>query len=618
MKWKIYLLAGFFLLLAGKSLQANNLLTEVKNPDLTESEQRYFDILITNKTTLRYKIVQADLSVLKGQSDVVNVSLFDNVKVSIVRFVDPLELPDHRIWKGNLSGSSEIGQAHFVVAQKMLDAHITYGAQIFIVRALSPRYHLLIEHKPGSEGGCETSIENEPPLDDDDLNPPSHHHEDDDGGNRNRNGGDPGLNLGGTAQTAGTTGECRIRVMILYSSQAATGLGAGYLAALINQVAIANTGLDNSNISFRYELGRVYRTPYNQSSNKLKTNRNRLRDKNDGDMDEAHTERERWRIDLTSFIQTGGGGISYINDNYNRAFNVTGINNFSVFTYHHEHGHNFECRHDYYVDGTANGGYHGYIDGVNGFRTIMAYRDSCRKAPVKVSCPRVNWFSGPNIFYMGFRTGRTAGGGNSGSGNDNALRHELSRVKMASHESVSNNQTVGGNYTFTADDVIHYAANDVLRYNRSVAGNKFEMQTGSIGSFRASQRVRLRKGFHARSGSSFRAYLENCSPIYTREGTEPEQEAEPALADKPSAITVYPNPFSGRTTVSFELKERATVRTYLTNHLGSKLNQVQQAGTYEAGNHKLSIDASQLPSGMYLLVVEIDGKRYTKPVNLIR
>jgi hypothetical protein len=118
MKWKIYLLAGFFLLLAGKSLQANNLLTEVKNPDLTESEQRYFDILITNKTTLRYKIVQADLSVLKGQSDVVNVSLFDNVKVSIVRFVDPLELPDHRIWKGNLSGSSEIGQAHFVVAQK--------------------------------------------------------------------------------------------------------------------------------------------------------------------------------------------------------------------------------------------------------------------------------------------------------------------------------------------------------------------------------------------------------------------------------------------------------------------------------------------------------------------
>ena len=269
-------------------------------------------------------------------------------------------------------------------------------------------------------------------------------------------------------------------------------------------ISVANTGLFNSAISFRYELARVYEETSYVTSGALATDRDRLRITNDGFMDYAHTERTLWRVDMINLLVTGGGGISHINNTFAYACNVTGINNIPFFTYHHENGHNFLCRHDYNADPTP-GVYHGYGHSSGCFRTIMAYSVACGGAS---PCTRVNWFSGDGVFYNCppiYVTGFTGT-------HDNVQGHEDSRNIMVNHNNSYSTSTYGGDYNISDGEAVHRAADIEVGYN-SAGTNKFELFSGSEGSFRASNAVTLGQGFHAMAGSKFEAYLDTCTPL---------------------------------------------------------------------------------------------------------
>jgi hypothetical protein len=71
----------------------------------------------------------------------------------------------------------------------------------------------------------------------------------------------------------------------------------------------------------------------------------------------------------------------------------------------HELGHNMGLRHDRYVEAAASADvYHyGYVNVGAKVRDIMSYTNQC--SALGFSCPRVTYYSNPNILYGGYPMG---------------------------------------------------------------------------------------------------------------------------------------------------------------------------------------------------------------------
>jgi hypothetical protein len=84
----------------------------------------------------------------------------------------------------------------------------------------------------------------------------------------------------------------------------------------------------------------------------------------------------------------------------------------------------------------------------------------------------------------------------------------------------------------------------------------------------------------------------------------------------------YPNPFNPTTTIRFDLKENSTVKLYVTNVLGQRVQEFD-LGRMSAGSHSQSVDMSRYSSGVYLYRIDAmasDGERFvsTKKMVLIK
>jgi hypothetical protein len=71
----------------------------------------------------------------------------------------------------------------------------------------------------------------------------------------------------------------------------------------------------------------------------------------------------------------------------------------------------------------------------------------------------------------------------------------------------------------------------------------------------------------------------------------------------------YPNPFNPSTTIRFSLPKETQLKINIYNMLG-ELVQTLAEGTYEAGYHKVTLNASSLPSGAY--VYRIESSEFTQ------
>jgi hypothetical protein len=65
----------------------------------------------------------------------------------------------------------------------------------------------------------------------------------------------------------------------------------------------------------------------------------------------------------------------------------------------------------------------------------------------------------------------------------------------------------------------------------------------------------------------------------------------------------FPNPFNPSTTIKFTLPKETQLKINVYNMIG-ELVQTLAEGTYEAGFHKVSLNASNLPSGAYIYRIE--------------
>lgn len=82
-------------------------------------------------------------------------------------------------------------------------------------------------------------------------------------------------------------------------------------------------------------------------------------------------------------------------------------------------------------------------------------------------------------------------------------------------------------------------------------------------------------------------------------------------------LTVYPNPFSEITNVSYNLGEASNVRMNVLNTLGQVVY-AQNFGTLPAGEQRFDFDGSDLEAGMYLINITVGEQVITKRVSLTK
>ncbi len=82
----------------------------------------------------------------------------------------------------------------------------------------------------------------------------------------------------------------------------------------------------------------------------------------------------------------------------------------------------------------------------------------------------------------------------------------------------------------------------------------------------------------------------------------------PAFPESIAAVQVYPNPFRYAVTIDFELETPGFVQLSIYDLLGREVAKLAN-GTRNTGNHLTTFDGSGLVSGVYFVVVDVDGLR---------
>ena len=79
----------------------------------------------------------------------------------------------------------------------------------------------------------------------------------------------------------------------------------------------------------------------------------------------------------------------------------------------------------------------------------------------------------------------------------------------------------------------------------------------------------------------------------------------------------YPNPFNPSTTIRFSLPKETQLKIKFYNMLGELVETLAE-GNYEAGYHKVTFNASSLPSGAYIYRIESSEFVQVKKMVLIK
>jgi peptidyl-Asp metalloendopeptidase len=286
----------------------------------------------------------------------------------------------------SFTGTLQDAEGNYVIEPLGGGTHIRYK--------VDPR-RLLPEHDPSVPNGAESVGENVA----DPFGAPRIKAE----------GGTAGL-LGGVTQSVVDNGAPYIKVLVVFTPEAAAAVGGSSAVDFWASIAVdqANQSYLNSYVQQTLLLTSVMPVSYTSTGKSTNTMVNQLASINDGNIDAVHTWRAQQMADVVIML-TGTadycGEARQINATASTAFAVVDIacvtsNNYS---FHHEIGHLQGGRHNLFFDGNTSPYVygHGYTDPQGAFRTIMAIPDSCG------GCIRLNYWSTLNVVEPS--TGRPLG-----------------------------------------------------------------------------------------------------------------------------------------------------------------------------------------------------------------
>lgn len=142
--------------------------------------------------------------------------------------------------------------------------------------------------------------------------------------------------------------------------------------------------------------------------------------------------------------------------------------------------------------------------------------------------------------------------------------------------------------------------------------------------YRAGESIKLIAGFQARQGSQFRALLQPCylTPLATDSPADPSVLKKPPMSPYPGKahtvdLEVFPNPLSQSATIRFELPESSYCNLYVYDMRGKLMTQLLNADV-PAGLQQTSLQANDLPIGIYYLSLQTDYGVFGKAINIAR
>jgi len=580
-------------LMAATTLQAQDLIKHLGyTPPLDEKQQHYLRTITQNPINENIQFVEINMEALRGEELTFNPRPTE--KYEVYKVERGKSTHSFTSWCGKILGyENGGGDINMVRAGEELVGHFTVDHMIYAVTHIGDGLHVLYEVNAAAptaedcyDHDHDHSAENER------YKRPKITHPD----------------YVNNLSEEKFTGDCKIRVLVGFTPEA-EALYTSILTQINNLFNTANTAFDFGEVNFNIELATAYRVDYT-STGSNSVDLDLWRGTSDGFMDEVHALRGLWQADQCALITPTGGGRAYLDLAYQNQFSLTGTPNFNNYTFHHELGHNMLCTHD--VVNTTEPGtipYAGWGDPQGCFRTIMAYQAACGTG----SCSVANIYSRSIDTY-------NCGGIDKPIGNlflRNADRLFLSRNSVINHEVSPTNAFYTGNYILTENESVHMASNITFAYT-GVFNNLFTLQSGSEGSFRATEVVTLGPGFRANEGSFFEAYLNNCfnasgdsaKRAEEAEGSDQSQKNSHALAD----VSVFPNPFQQRVTVEFTTHYYGRVSIEMYDMLGQMTIQVLDNPNLAPGVHQMEVNTANIPSGVYSIAVNADGERVVKKV----
>jgi hypothetical protein len=89
------------------------------------------------------------------------------------------------------------------------------------------------------------------------------------------------------------------------------------------------------------------------------------------------------------------------------------------------------------------------------------------------------------------------------------------------------------------------------------------------------------------------------------------------LPSRTSLSAAYPNPFNPSTTISYTLANTANINLSVYNVSGQLIEKLKN-GYQDAGNYEIVWDASQQPSGIYLLRLQSEHESFNQKLMLMK
>ena len=178
----------------------------------------------------------------------------------------------------------------------------------------------------------------------------------------------------------------------------------------------------------------------------------------------------------------------------------------------------------------------------------------------------------------------------------------LAAAAQAQNARQSTTKSIHANTSATVSEAVEAnAAIDVKAVERISATNVINRL--ATATYTAGKAITLQPGFEARAGSVFAATI---APVSARSA-----EVLPELT-----VSAWPNPFSDKTIVEYNMPENSTVKHTLTDARGSLIRQTNSDGTQAAGTYKVGVEGSNLPTGVYLY--QLQTGTHTKTIRLLK
>ena len=126
--------------------------------------------------------------------------------------------------------------------------------------------------------------------------------------------------------------------------------------------------------------------------------------------------------------------------------------------------------------------------------------------------------------------------------------------------------------------------------------------------FKAGESITLMDGFHARAGSSFRAYIEACGSflLLNQDNTQvvlPEEITESVSVSNKPRLSIMPNISSTETTIEMTTYDDQEFQLFVINQNGQTVRTLLNGVNLSAGIHNFSLRLDQFNAGMYYITM---------------